>query len=231
MSKKLFSVLVVLAIGLFAVSTASATVCPTGTYALYNPAPPGGGPSITCTVGADTFSNFEFFATAGGGAVLISPSGVLVTPIIGVDGPGFDFNPGMVVGPGQTQDVRIEFQVTAAPGTSINDLFIAFNGGATNGGSTNFTETYCTAGFLQGTCNSFSVTNPPPNFNNLITGLNFTTLFIIKDVAISGGTGGNASVSDFQNQFSSPVPEPASIALFGTGLVGLAGVLRRRLKK
>jgi hypothetical protein len=45
------------------------------------------------------------------------------------------------------------------------------------------------------------------------------------DCAINGGGSWNIS------QNGTPVPEPASIALFGSGLVGLAGLVRRRRGK
>jgi hypothetical protein len=49
---------------------------------------------------------------------------------------------------------------------------------------------------------------------------------VAKDVEIEAGTNGNASLSLVTNQFSD-VPEPDSIMLFGSGVLALAGLLRR----
>jgi PEP-CTERM motif len=48
---------------------------------------------------------------------------------------------------------------------------------------------------------------------------------LILDGASYGGGGGD---SGFLNMVSTPVPEPNSILLFGSGILGLATVLRRR---
>jgi hypothetical protein len=52
---------------------------------------------------------------------------------------------------------------------------------------------------------------------------------VVKDIELLGGSDGSASLlSGVQNQFSE-VPEPGSMLLMGTGALGLAGVLRRKL--
>jgi hypothetical protein len=57
-----------------------------------------------------------------------------------------------------------------------------------------------------------------------------TEVDVEKDVLIDAGTNGSATLSLVTNQFSEgSTPEPASILLFGSGALALAGVLRRKL--
>lgn len=199
------------------------TTCPTGGYNLYS--------GLTCATNNLSFSNFGFQATASGGAVTPTPASVAVLPIDVLGNEGFQFNPGFIEAAGQSQDVTITFTVTAAPGTTIEDLFIGFNGSFGGTGTTNFSEKYCTVGFNSG-CNIFSVANPNGALDQHIDIAPTTKLWITKDFGASSGSQGNAAISQVVNQYSntSAVPEPASLSMMGLGLLGL-GLIGRRKRK
>jgi hypothetical protein len=125
-------------------------------------------------------------------------------------------------------DATISYQVKSAAG--INQIGLDFDGQIMGASTTSVSELVfdsnhnllgtlsvgCMAG---GACdNSYLLTLPG----------RYTDLYIVKDLSVAS-FGGAAWFSFVEQTFgTSATPEPASFALIGAGLVGVAGLLRRK---
>ena len=190
--------------------------CSVGTMASYI--------GTSCTIGNLTFSGFTYSDAGFGGATPIPASGVTVTPITTGGELGFQFEAPWIVSGAQGLDSTVQYTVTATTGT-ITDLLLSMAGfSQTKGGDVQVDETAVTPPL------SLMVFDNSTGFvaSDMVTGLSLTSLSVVKDIAVTGNNG-TAGVSIVDNQYStSPVPEPASMVLLGSGLLALAGFARCR---
>lgn len=226
--KKLVAVLATILISAW-VGSAAPVPCPTASYQVYVDMALAGD---SCYIDDKVFSNFFYHSASYGGAVEIPASGVSVVPFETPLNPGFMFNAGWSVGPGQSQDSHFIYDVTVQPGgNAITDVSALINGfgvtGDPNGGFITVGES-----FVPDQGRSLSLAYG--------LGLNITSdrldlsspvwyLEVTKNITVSGNDG-SASVSGVYNHFSETgVPEPLTLLLMGSGLLGL-GALRLRKK-
>lgn len=154
-------------------------------------------------------------------------AGIGVVPVTG----GLDFNPGLIVGDNQSADVVIDYVVRSVAGGPITDSGLTIAAGASGTGAVAVDETQCLGGPIPCAGTTIGLHGTQTSLNDTATFGGQTEIGVIKDVGVTGGTDGQASVSAVTQTYSqgtSPVPEPASLTLFGIGLLGLAFFLRRK---
>ena len=138
------------------------------------------------------------------------------------------------------QDSLFQFTVNVNPGGNlITDVSLSIGGvGISGTGGVFVDETVCLGATFPactgGTVRELSVFQDGSG-SQLFDEISFagvSEVDVQKDVLVDAGTNGSARLSLLTNQFSEgtgTTPEPASILLFGSGALALAGVLRRKL--
>ena len=230
---KKLSLLLCVLLGTSAIAMAS-IACPVSTYDNYLVS------GFSCTIDDKTFSNWTYASSASGGAAKIPPSGVAVVPVTTLHNPGFLFSSGFGVISNQIQDEIFGFTVRVnTGGNAIDDItLLQLGSGFTGTGSASIAETVCLGDtFADGCLHGKTRTLLTVDNNTQVTLIDHITFApvlvvdVVKDLELFGGPSGSAFVSGVENQFSEVAPEPSSLLMLGTGIVGLAGILRRKQDK
>jgi len=195
---------------------------------------------FSCTIGDKTFSHFTYSGTSALTSA-ISDTTVAVVPNAAPGNPGFMFTAPWNVNQNEAQDSFIGFNVAVNPGghsiigASLGQLGSGFSGT----GIASVDETLCLGdtfadGCLHGVIAQLNTENDGIS-HKMTDFINFapvTLIGVTKDLSVVGGPSGVARLSGLAEQFSEgaagTVPEPASLILFGSGLLALGGFVRRR---
>jgi hypothetical protein len=208
---------------LASMAMATTTSCQIGSLTSYLAA------GFSCQSGSLIFSDFDYQGTGR------DASSIAVTPLNTSDDEGFRFQGGWyahsVNGASISEDSRITYTVHHAGGL-IDTLSLAFGSSVSGTGVSTVQERFCLGASLLN-CPSVNqggigLTNPGSMFSNRAFFAGVGSVSVWKDINVTSGVNGTASISNVTDTFSSP--EPLSFVLLGTGLLGI-GLMRRRLSQ